>query len=204
MNYRRDASNRWNSLRSTGPRSPEGKARSSQNSLRFPFLSRELLLPVEDPKALSKLRERIRDHFKPSGPVEQILAERIVNVLWRLGRVHRIESALLTGGFDDTEIVVTEPTMSEQPSFHPFVDDRDEFPTSVECEAVIIRSQRVSQELAGTFRREADTLLKLSQVEASLENAFYKALQELQRVQTQRRECEASARAARLKQEPSR
>ncbi len=128
MSYRRDATNRGNSLRSTGPRSQEGKARSSQNSLRYGFLSSELLLPEEDPKTLSKLRERLRDQFKPSGPIEQILLERIVNVLWRLGRHHRIESALLAGGLDDTEIVVTAPAMPEQPSFHPFVDDRDEVP----------------------------------------------------------------------------
>ena len=128
MSYRRDATNRGNSLRSTGPRSQEGKARSSQNSLRYGFLSSELLLPEEDPKALSKLRERIRDNFKPVGPVEQILVERIVNVLWRLGRLHRIESALLAGGFDETEIVVTAPVTAEQPSVYPFVDDRDEVP----------------------------------------------------------------------------
>ena len=109
-------------MRSTGPRSQEGKTRSSQNSLRYAFLSAKLLLPEEDPKALSKIRERLRDHFKPVGPIEQILVERIVNVLWRLGRLHRIESALLAGGFDDTEIVVTTPAMPEQPSVRPTLD----------------------------------------------------------------------------------
>ena len=62
-----------------------------------------------------------------------------------------------------------------------------------------IRSQRVSDGLAWTFRSEADTLLKLSQVEANLEEAFYKALQELQRVQTQRKEREEKARAHKAK-----
>ena len=62
-----------------------------------------------------------------------------------------------------------------------------------------IPSQSVSQELAGTFRREADTLLKLSQVEAHLEDAFYKALGELQRVQKQRKEREEKARAHKAK-----
>ena len=65
MSLRRDYTNRGNSLRSTGPTSQAGKARSSQNSLRYAFLSSELLLPEEDAKALSKLRERIRDHFRP-------------------------------------------------------------------------------------------------------------------------------------------
>ena len=50
-----------------------------------------------------------------------------------------------------------------------------------------IPTQSVSQELAGTFRREADTLLKLSQVETHLEDVFYRALDELRRAQTVRR-----------------
>ena len=127
MSYLRDAANRGNSRYSTGPRSQEGKARSSQNSLRYGFLSNELLLPDEDPKALSKLRVRIRDHFRPSGPVEQILVERIVNVLWRFGRLHRIESALLAGGFDETELVMTAPAMAEPP-LSLFVDDEFSWP----------------------------------------------------------------------------
>ncbi len=127
MSYRRDAANRGNSLRSTGPRSQQGKARSSQNSLRYSFLSSELLLPDEDPQALSKFRVRLRDQFKPVGPIEQILLERIVNGLWRLGRLHRIESAILAGGFDETELVMTAPVPAEAP-ISPFVDDRDEVP----------------------------------------------------------------------------
>ena len=97
MSYRRDAANRGNSLRSTGPRSQEGKARSSQNSLRYAFLSRELLLPGEDSKQLSKLRERLREEFKPKGPTEEILVQIMVSDLWRLGRLYRVESAIFSG-----------------------------------------------------------------------------------------------------------
>ena len=84
-------------MRSTGPRSQEGKARSSQNSLRYAFLSRKLLLPGEDSRQLSKLRERLRDEFKPSGPTEEILVQIMVSDLWRLGRLYRVESAILSG-----------------------------------------------------------------------------------------------------------
>ena len=69
------------------------------------------------------------------------------------------------------------------------------FASSFEREAVIIPSQRVSKELAGTFRAEADTLLKLSQVEAHLEDSFYRALEELRQVQGLRKDREEKARA---------
>ena len=86
MSYRRDA-NRGNALLSTGPRTAEGKARSSQNGLRYRFLSAELALPGENLKELSKLRERLRDEFKPKGPTEEILVQIMVSDLWRLGRL---------------------------------------------------------------------------------------------------------------------
>ena len=62
-----------------------------------------------------------------------------------------------------------------------------------------IRSQSVSQELAGTFRSEADTLVKLSQVEANLEDSFHRAVDELRRLQGLRKGRE-EARAAKLKE----
>ena len=108
VSYHRDATNRGNSLRSTGPRSLEGKARSSQNSLRYAFLSRELLLPGEDSKQLSKLRERLREEFKPKGPTEEILVQIMVSDLWRLGRLYRIESAILSG---ETMVQADVPTV---------------------------------------------------------------------------------------------
>jgi len=40
--------NRRNALKSTGPRTPEGKAAVRQNALRHGLLSKETLLPGED------------------------------------------------------------------------------------------------------------------------------------------------------------
>jgi len=42
---------RKNSLKSTGPKTPEGRATSSKNALRHGLLSREVALPGEDEKA---------------------------------------------------------------------------------------------------------------------------------------------------------
>lgn len=58
---------------STGPRTPEGKARSSQNGLRYAFLSSHLLIPGEDSKALAKIRTGLRELYRPVGPAEGIL-----------------------------------------------------------------------------------------------------------------------------------
>ena len=62
-----------------------------------------------------------------------------------------------------------------------------------------IPSRNISDELAATFRREADTLLKLSLAEANLDDAFHKAVQELRRVQKQRKDREEMLRARKAK-----
>ncbi len=126
MSYWSDAANHQNAQLSTGPRTPEGKARASQNALRFGFLSSHLLLPDEDGKQLSKLRGGLRDYLKPVGVVEGILVERIVNVLWRLGRVHRSESALLAQASNGTLEHVRIEHAPAEPTPSPFVPVDDE------------------------------------------------------------------------------
>ena len=185
VSYRGDAANRGNSLRSTGPRTLEGKARSSQNSLRFAFLSNQLLLPDEDPKQLSKLRAGLRDYLKPLGPVEGILVERMVNTLWRLGRVHRIESDLLANG---TRRAALKTSENEEPrqSRSPFVEMSDAvaFMTQEDLDAARLRT---TSEMTESFLRNADDFVKASQLEGNLDDAFYRALGALQRAQTARR-----------------
>jgi hypothetical protein len=55
--------NRRNALKSTGPKTPEGKAAVRHNALRHGLLSRDVLLPGEDKGALIELGERLRDEL---------------------------------------------------------------------------------------------------------------------------------------------
>lgn len=109
----------WDGHQATGPRSAEGKARSSQNGLRCAFLSSDLLIPGESPKALAKLREGLREQIRPVGAVERILVERAANILWRIGRLHKIETALWRAGLEG----IGDPADSEadevEPNYHP-------------------------------------------------------------------------------------
>ncbi len=58
--------NRKNSLKSTGPKSPEGKATSGKNALRHGLLSREVVPPGEYEKAFCQelwIRSRISARY---------------------------------------------------------------------------------------------------------------------------------------------
>jgi hypothetical protein len=82
--------NRQNALKSTGPKTPEGKAAVRLNAVRHGLLSREVLLPGEDEGALRELNERLRDELQPVGEMESLLVDRIVTAYWRLRRLGRV------------------------------------------------------------------------------------------------------------------
>ena len=63
--------NRQNARKSTGPRTPEGKAAVRLNALRHGLCSEEILLPGEDEEALRELDEYLRAELQPVGEIRQ-------------------------------------------------------------------------------------------------------------------------------------
>ena len=86
--------NRRNALKSTGPKTPEGKAAVRHNALRHGLLSRDVLVPGEDEAALKELGERLRDELQPVGELENLLVDRIIAAHWRLRRLGRVEDGI--------------------------------------------------------------------------------------------------------------
>ena len=86
-------SNRNNALKSTGPKSPAGKAISAQNRLSHGVLSSHLILPNESRDEFDALLAELQQEFMPQGLLEMALVERIAIALWRQRRLVRAESA---------------------------------------------------------------------------------------------------------------
>jgi hypothetical protein len=86
--------NRQNALKSTGPKTPEGKAAVRLNALKHGLLSRQTLLPDEEEAVLVEFSERLRSQLQPVGDLEALLVERIVVAAWRLRRVLSVEAAI--------------------------------------------------------------------------------------------------------------
>jgi hypothetical protein len=80
------AANRLNAQRSTGPRTAEGKAVVAQNAVKHGLLAREGVLRGEDGEEFERHREALLEQLNPAGPLEAILAARIVDLTWRLQR----------------------------------------------------------------------------------------------------------------------
>src|SRR5579863_1044232 len=89
-----DNTSRLNGAKSKGPVTPEGKIRSSQNSLRHGLCSAQVVLPHEDRSQFEALRESYLDRFQPADQPEADLVETLASARWRLNRVPGIENKI--------------------------------------------------------------------------------------------------------------
>ena len=85
--------NRANAQKSTGPRTAEGKAVAAQNAVRHGLLAKEVVVKGEDPGEFEFYRQQMLAELAPAGQMEEMLAQRIVGLSWRLRRAERLQTA---------------------------------------------------------------------------------------------------------------
>jgi len=90
----RTAVNRQNASHSTGPRTPEGKARSSMNSLKHGLRAKTDVIPGDRPYSYKSYRRQLLLELNPTSLLEHELADCIIGDLWRLKRIPKLESAI--------------------------------------------------------------------------------------------------------------
>ena len=88
------AANRLNAMKSSGPRTEEGKASSRMNALRHGIDARLVVIPGEDPEELVDLARDYRHQFRPNGPEQEFLVETLVNADWLRRRYMRLEAEI--------------------------------------------------------------------------------------------------------------
>jgi hypothetical protein len=88
--------NAANAARSTGPKTTEGKTRSSKNALRHGLRSDAPVLPGERAEDWEAHLAGIFASLAPLGTLEETLAGRVALCLWRLDRVARYETKVTT------------------------------------------------------------------------------------------------------------
>jgi hypothetical protein len=92
--------NRANAQKSTGPRTPEGKAVVAQNAVKHGLLARTAVLHGEDWEHYTCFSEELMDELYPDGVMEQELADRIVDLSWRLRRAALSQNAVFEALYD--------------------------------------------------------------------------------------------------------
>ena len=93
--WRQFEANRRNSLRSTGPRTEQGKQRSRQNATKHGLTAHTVVDVLEDPAAYRAFETQVLADYLPASTIERELVTRLASLLWRLRRATAIETGLL-------------------------------------------------------------------------------------------------------------
>jgi hypothetical protein len=162
---RQIAANRRNAQKSSGPRTPEGKARSSRNHL-LHGLTSQGLLPGEDPEALAAIHNGLCAQFLPQGPAEEILIERMASAHFRLARFPHVEAQLLQRWPADPS---REKLLEKHNGKIPVWDDKQPY-----------------DQVTRNFVENGKQLHLLGVYESRLERTFDRALRDLLKLQANR------------------
>jgi hypothetical protein len=158
--------NRRNALKSTGPRTTEGKERSRWNSLKHGLCAGHIVLPYEHESDYHEIRASLIECHRPANAQELMLVDQVAQSYFRILRARAVETGMLDLQIEDTK-------RRHGISTAPRPDDH--------------------KALAVSFATESsDGMLKYLRYDGSIERAYYRALDHLRKVQNDR--LRASAR----------
>jgi len=167
--------NRRNAKRSTGPTSPEGKARSRLNSRKHGLTAKMLIIVGENADDFDALRSNLMDEYDPQSALECELVERLAGILWRLRRVPFFEAAVMdVSHWRVTNNTYVDPAEEEDEAGEEDGEEAD-WKASVHVGRALIEHAICN-----------DALGKLARHETMLMNAFTKTLQMLLLLQDKR------------------
>jgi len=165
--------NRRNAQKSTGPHTIQGRAAVSQNAVKHGLYARQDIISSESQADFDLYREQMLSELAPAGPMESMLAERIVTLSWRLKRVCRIQNQAIDAlNEDNTSSPLTKLTQS---LFFKNHDKSQPVPSTSAANLALGR-------LAIKDFSNARVLDRLLMYERRMEHSLYKTLLEFQRL----------------------
>lgn len=166
--------NRRNARKSTGPRTPKGKTAVAQNAVKHALTAKNETIVSESPPEFQQHRDLLLTELAPAGPMESILAERIVSLSWRLKRANRFQNrAIDTMNDDQNSTPMERLTRSFLP---PNPGGPRPRPSDPHSPADLGR-------LAVADFSNSRILERLLMYERRIEHSLYKTILELQRLQ---------------------
>ena len=89
---RQIAANRRNARKSSGPKTPQGKATASMNALRHGLRARKVVIPGEEQDEFDQLHAGLQNQYQPQNPAEQHLVDQAAITQWKLVRAEVFEA----------------------------------------------------------------------------------------------------------------
>jgi hypothetical protein len=92
----KSATSRANGAKSHGPKTAEGKEKSSHNATTHGFTSKKtIVLACENPARFQEMLADYAETYRPGCPVEKDLVDEMVACRWRILRLRMMETALM-------------------------------------------------------------------------------------------------------------
>ena len=159
LSDRQQRANEINALKSTGPRTEEGKQRIRLNGLRHGLTGQVTIMTDDNRREHDDFCNPILARLGPDGPLELQIANLITHDHWRLNRIHSIEDGIfaLGHGYPKNQIDSGAP------------------------QADVALSE------ATTFMRTAKEILLLTTYTARTSRSLEKNMAELRRLQAERK-----------------
>ncbi|MHC4570323.1 MAG: hypothetical protein ACYTE3_31795 [Planctomycetota bacterium] len=170
--------NKQNSQKSTGPRTAEGKEAVSQNAFKHGLFVNKAIVRDESQDEYDRYRQAVLAEVQPVGELESIVAERLVNLTWRLERAQRMQNQSI------------DCIGMEQLAGHRASDFRELYreANGLSCEDLEIPDDHLYLgRLAVRDWRYCKVLDKMMLYERRIENSMYKTMRELERLQESRK-----------------
>jgi hypothetical protein len=98
LSDRQQRANETNALKSTGPRTEEGKQRVRLNGLRHGLTGQVTIMTDDNRREHDDFCNPILARLNPDGPLELQIANLITHDHWRLNRIHSIEDGIFALG----------------------------------------------------------------------------------------------------------
>jgi hypothetical protein len=157
--------NRANARNSSGPKTRLGKQRSRLNAVKHNLSGQHLILQESEVEAYNRMSSSMLNDLNPKSEPERQIAQKVIDINFRLNRITAIENNLFTFGLTANE------TDTDQ-------DDRIE---------IMAAQTRAWTERAGTFD-------VIGRYEARLSRQLLKYQEEFERLQTVRKDQEFTDR----------
>jgi hypothetical protein len=162
--------NRQNALKSTGPRTEEGKEAVSQNATKHGLCSCKNVIRSESQEEYNLFHDEMISDLSPVGAMEKVLAERIVSLSWRLKRAEVYQNSAMEVLIDDRLSDTWQETGRAREQ-------------AKEGDMSLIIGLAIRKDFANS--KILDMLLMY---ERRIENSLYKATAELRKIQRLRKE----------------
>lgn len=156
---RQQEANRRNAQRSTGPRTPQGKERSSMNATSHGcYSTRALAIPrgalAEDPAQIEAFTTSIVTDLAPRDALEAAVADQIAVLLLRARRLGAWEAEAIAGAAPDRTGTFTDTIGLTGPEHHQAVLRERGSITAIED--VLTKTCRIDRELSARLKGALD------------------------------------------------